>query len=130
MDIEKQLAPFSLIEHDGNISLYLCTSENYRKDLFKTRKKDGFTGTGYDWESLATAFIDEIMPECKSCIKFDPENKMFCAYSEDLEIMKQFAVSFKNACDEDTVIRNIFAKAIPDEAPPKMSIKSILDLLK
>ena len=126
MNFEDHIDPFSWHEHDNEASVTLYASDGYKKDLFKTRKKDGFRGTGYDWESLAQAFLNEVMPEIKESIKFDSENGMFCAYSSDLEALKTFAVSFKNACEDDALLHRVFSHAKPDTPPTAQDINDFL----
>ena len=129
MNLEDLIYPFSWMEHDESASVCLYASEGYKKELFQTRKKDGFRGTGYDWESLAQTFLDEIMPEIKERIEFDSEHGMFCAYSSDLEALKSFVVSFKNACEDDTLICRVFSHAKPDTPPSAESVKNFLNEL-
>ena len=48
MNFTKLIAPFSWIEHDDkSASVTLYTSVKYKKELFKTRKRERFTGSGY-----------------------------------------------------------------------------------
>jgi len=129
MSFDDMIYPFFWVEDGESASVCLSASERYKKELFQTRKKDGFRGTGYDWESLAQAFLDETMPEIREGIEFDSENGMFCAYSSDLESLKSFIVSFKNACEDDALILRIFSNAKPDELPSAQSIKDVINKL-
>ncbi len=36
---------------------------------------------------------------------------MFCAYSSDIEALKEFALLFKEACEDDKLIRDLFLRA-------------------
>lgn len=84
---------------------------SYRSEVFEARADEGFEGNGYDWASLAAVFVNEYMPEWVDMIHFDPEADMFCAYSENSEAIKRFAVRLKQACEDETVIRDLFSRA-------------------
>ena len=125
MDLSSNISPFSWIEHDdGNVSVTLYASEKYKKKLFITRKKDRFWGSGYDWDSLATVFIQEKMPDLRDTIRFDSEQGMFCAYSSDIDALKSFISEFKTACENDDLISDIFSRAIPEEPITKEDMRS------
>ena len=51
-------------------------------------------------------FLDEKVPELKDAIDFDSEASMFC-----IEALKKFALSFKEACEDDKLIRDLFSRA-------------------
>ncbi len=109
-NFEKAIEPFFLVRHPDSVSMCLNVG-NYKEELFKIRADEGFEGNGYDWASLAKSFIDNSAPEFKNIIRFDPEGSMFCAYSSNEEALKQFATLFKQVCEEDSVIQNLFLKA-------------------
>lgn len=44
-------------------------------------------------------------------IRFDPEADMFCAYSADRAALQAFAARFKQACEDDALIRDLFSRA-------------------
>lgn len=109
--IADQIRPFVLVQHDnGNVSMILNVGE-YKAELFESRADEGFEGNGYDWGSLAAVFLEETMPELAGVIRFDPEGSMFCAYSNQREAMYRFAAGFKQACEDDARIRDLFARA-------------------
>ncbi|MDF2658118.1 MAG: glucan biosynthesis protein [Paenibacillus sp.] len=109
--VADQIRPFVLVQHDGgNVSMILNVGE-YKAELFELRADEGFEGNGYDWGSLAAVFLEEKMPELTGVIRFDPEASMFCAYSSEREAMYRFATGFKQACEDDALIRDLFARA-------------------
>ncbi|MEI0559909.1 Imm51 family immunity protein [Brachyspira intermedia] len=55
--------------------------------------------------------LDKKVHELKDAIDFDSEASMFCAYSSDIEALKKFALSFKEACEDDKLIRDLFSRA-------------------
>ncbi|MFB9279803.1 immunity 51 family protein [Cohnella cellulosilytica] len=111
---EDELKPFIWIEHDsGNVSIIL-NAGSYKQELFDTRADEGFEGSGYDWGSLAAVYLEEKLPELEGIVRFDPEADMFCAYSKNREALLRFAAGFKQACENDELIRDLFSRAILD----------------
>jgi hypothetical protein len=110
MEFEDKIKPFFWVEHENSVSVCLNIGE-YKAAIFQTRDDEGFEGNGYDWESLAKVFIDEKMPEQNGIIEFDSEAGMFCAYSSNAEALKTFIVSFKDACENDELINDLFSRA-------------------
>jgi hypothetical protein len=111
--LKEQISPFFWVEHANSFSVCLNAGE-YKSEVFATREDDGFEGNGYDWTSLASVFIAERMPELEEVVKFDPEAGMFCAYSPDAVALKRFILSFKTACEDDILIRDLFSRAVLD----------------
>lgn len=113
MDInnfETVIYPFFWVEHEKNVSVCLNVGE-YKTEIFETREEEGFEGNGYDWASLAQVFLEEQKPELVNIVKFDPEGSMFCAYSSDSAALKTFILSFKEACENETLILDLFSRA-------------------
>lgn len=110
MDFKEQIKPFFWVEHETSASVCLNVG-TYKVELFQTRAKEGFEGNGYDWSSLALVFLEEQLPELKGVVGFDPEGSMFCAYSKDREALKRFILRFKEACENDAFITDLFSRA-------------------
>ncbi|AIQ21203.1 glucan biosynthesis protein [Paenibacillus sp. FSL H7-0357] len=106
-----QLKPFILVEQDNGGMSVILNAGSYKAELFQTREDEGFEGSGYDWASLASVFLEEKMPELADSIHFDPEADMFCAYSSNREAVQSFAAGFKAACEDDALIRDLFSRA-------------------
>ena len=113
MSIENYIAPFKLVTHDTSVSVILTVGD-YKAELFDARAEEGFLGNGYDWASLAAVFLSEKMPHLEEVIHFNPEADLFCCYAKDKEALEQFAVAFKEACENEPLIRELFSKAILD----------------
>jgi len=109
MSFADDIAPFIVVSYETGNSLLLDVG-SYKNELFETRQDEGFEGGGYDWESLAKIFLKEKKPELADVIGFDSESSMFCAYSQDLELLKDFAISFHYACEDDDLIRELFSR--------------------
>lgn len=105
-----QLAPFFWVEHENSASVCLNVGE-YLQEVFDTRAEEGFEGSGYDWESLARVFLDEQNPDLTEKVDFDSEGSMFCAYSKDAGALEEFIHGFKAACEERTLILDLFSRA-------------------
>ena len=109
MNFEKDIEPFRWCKHEKSVSVILNAGE-YKSEIFESRADEGFEGGGYDWASLARVFLDEKASHLKS-IKFDPEGSMFCVYSDNEEELKEFTLSFKNACEDSELILDLFSRA-------------------
>lgn len=107
---EKEITPFFWVEHEESASVCLYVGE-YLQEVFDTRADEGFEGNGYDWGSLAQVFLDEKCPDLPKKIGFDPEGSMFCAYSRDKEVLADFILRFKKACEDKPLILDLFSKA-------------------
>jgi hypothetical protein len=110
MDFKEQIEPFWWVQHKDSVSFCLSVGE-YKNEIFEARADEGFEGNGYDWASLATVFIAEQMPELADDIEFDPEAGMFCVYSENEASLRQFALAFREACDNDELLAELFSRA-------------------
>ncbi|WP_139923324.1 immunity 51 family protein [Hymenobacter sp. DG01] len=104
------LRPFFWSEHENSASVCLEVG-GYRNEIFATRAAEGFEGSGYDWASLAQVFLTEQQPQLAGIVKFDPEGSMFCAYSADKEALKQFALAFKIALDDERIATDLLSRA-------------------
>jgi hypothetical protein len=110
IDFEESIKPFSWTEYEGSYSVTLTVGE-YKAEVFRRRREEGFLGTGYDWVSLALVFLNEKMPELSDQIDFDPEADTFCAYSEDSDALKAFSLAFKAACEDWRLVQDLFSRA-------------------
>ncbi|MCL1616423.1 immunity 51 family protein [Bacteroides sp. ET71] len=109
-DFEVIIQPFFWVDHESTASVCLNVGE-YKAEIFQAREDEGFEGNGYDWESLAHVFVEEQVPELSEKISFDPEGSMFCAYSKDKDALKEFILKFKDACENETLIMDLFSRA-------------------
>lgn len=66
---------------------------------------------GIYWGSLAQVFLDERCLELQEKIDFAPEADMFCAYSEDKAALADFILRFKKACEDKSLILDLFSRA-------------------
>jgi len=110
LELEKKILPFFWVNHDDSYSVCLNAGE-YKEELFLSRADEGFEGGGYDWGSLALVFLTEKMPELESIVNFDPEASMFTAYSSDKKALENFILTFKEACEDNDLILDLFSRA-------------------
>ena len=118
-DLNKQLEPFKFMVFDEGredvwATLVLWLNEDYKQNVFDTRQEDGFIGNGYDWNSLATVFLEEKMPELVDALSFDSEEGLFSIGSEDVEAVKKFAIRFKALCDDESEMMDLLSRATLD----------------
>ncbi|MFC4304304.1 immunity 51 family protein [Cohnella boryungensis] len=109
--LAEKVKPFLLVEHNNGKSSVILAIGTYKDEVFQTRADEGFEGNGYDWGSLAAVFLEERMPQLMGIVHFDPEASMFCAYSDNREALQSFSIGFKDACEDDAVIRDLFSRA-------------------
>jgi len=109
-NFEETIKPFFWVENKTSVSVCLSIGD-YKNEIFESRAEEGFEGGGYDWGSLAAVFLAEKMPELEGIVKLDPESSMFCAYSSDSEALKQFIIGFKAACEDESLIMDLFSRA-------------------
>lgn len=114
MTTRDKIKPFVIVDYDLGAALHLYSVEDYKHELFDTRKDEGFTGCGYDWTELAELFIQDRMPDIADDIQFDPEYSMFTANADDSIILEAFGSAFKAALDDDFYILRLF-----NQLPPK-----------
>lgn len=107
---KNEIAPFSWVEQGNEASVCLEAGE-YLQEVFDSRSDEGFEGNGYDWGSLAQVFLDERCLELQEKIDFDPEADMFCAYSEDKAALADFILRFKKACEDKSLILDLYSRA-------------------
>lgn len=118
-DLNKQLEPFKLMVFDEGTedvwaTLVLWLNEDYKQNVFDTRQEERFLGNGYDWNSLATVFLEEKMPELVDALSFDSEEGLFSIGSEDVEAVKKFAIRFKALCDDESEMMDLLSRATLD----------------
>ena len=104
------IKPFFWVEHENNVSVCLNVGE-YKSEIFQLREDEGFEGNGYDWGSLAKIFLEEQKAELMEVVKFDPEAGMFCAYSSNTDALKTFIIAFRETCENETLIQDLFSRA-------------------
>lgn len=109
-DFDTAIEPFFWVEHDGSVSVCLDAGE-YKSEVFRSREDEGFEGSGYDWSSLARVFLNEREPGLAGLVDFDSEASMFCAYSSNADALKSFILSFRKACDDDALLRDLLSRA-------------------
>lgn len=108
---KQAIAPFLWVEHATGVSVIMNEVGDYQQFIFDSRADEGFTGNGYDWQSLAVVFLKETLPELVDVINFDSESGMFCAYSDNQTALNTFVVAFKKACENKALILALFQKA-------------------
>ena len=118
-ELNKQLEPFKLMVFDEETedvwaTLVLWLNEDYKQNVFGTRQEEGFLGNGYDWNSLATVFLEEKMPELVDALSFVSEAGFFSIGSEDVEAVNKFAVGFKAMFNDESEMTDLLSRAILD----------------
>lgn len=110
-EINQIIQPFKFIEYETDVgkgySVILNVGE-YKNHIFEMRKNDGFEGGGYDWASLASAFLDLYLSHLAQCVNFDPEADMFSAHSADKAVLVTFITQFHEFCENEPKMIELF----------------------
>ena len=104
------ISPFFITDEYG-YSLCLDTGSDFCRDVFTSRADEGFEGSGYDWDALAAQFLNECMPYLIQYIIFDSEAGMFCAMSEDREVLEDLAKGLLELCVDKDRLADILSRA-------------------
>ena len=107
----RKIEPFRWTFDEEQYTLYLEIANGYLSDLFRTRADEGFLGNGYDWEALAEIFLAEIYEGEDESFEFDSEADTFIVYSEDGIALSDFALAFREACEDRELIADLFTRA-------------------
>jgi len=115
-------APFVIGQHEGRDAFYYETA-GFKIDVFEGMEYDGepLDGTALDWEILAEAYVEIMVPELKEKIELDSEDAIFegvgtgvdkfWVYADDLATLEEFAKGFRDMCDDDEQIRYLLSRA-------------------
>ena len=103
-------APFFLI--DGRYKALVLFESNFkgRAHIFKERAKEGWTGNGLDWNSVAQAVIAEKLPKFADKFTFD-SNVGFFSVSGDLASLTLLGYVLKITFYDEHVLRDILFRA-------------------
>lgn len=115
MTIRDKIKPFVIVEYETGGTLQLYSVEDYKSELFDSRKSEGFTGSSTEWRMLAELFAAEEMPDILDDIEFETETDMFTVYADDCVLLESFAMQFKAALDNDEYIYPLFMRLPPCE---------------
>ena len=63
------------------------------------------------WHIGRVIVEEEQKTELIEIIKFDPEADMFCVYSSNPDALKSFIIAFKETCENETLIQDLFLRA-------------------
>lgn len=113
MTIRDKIRPFTIVDYAEGGTLTLYSVEDYKQEIFDTRKDEGFTGNAYDWIMLAEAFARDNMPDVLEDIAFEPESDILTIYADDVILLESFAMQFKQALDNDEYIYPLFNTLSP-----------------
>lgn len=104
-------APFILSDEGKYGSLLLSDQHMVDKfHVFEELADDGWSGNGYDWNSIAQVIVSEQLPDLESQIEFDPEAGMFSARGPHSAVA-QLAVAMSSAFRDDSILRDLLSRA-------------------
>lgn len=105
-------APFVLREMDGEASLILADAAFAAKEhVFAERAEDGWSGNGYDWNSVIQVLVTEQLdPAAAEKLDYDPEAGTFAAYGPRPEL-ERLAVVAAATYHDDAKLRDALSRA-------------------
>lgn len=77
-------------------------------------ERQGWTGGGYDWTSLARVLVAEQLYEIQSQISYDPEAGMFSAHGP-LDALKLLGAAMQKLYNDGAAIRDLLYRAELDD---------------
>ena len=110
-EFSRKIEPFRWISNEGQYTLFLAIENGYLTEIFQKRADEGFLGNGYDWEALVEIFLAEIYEGDDESFEFDSEADTFVVYSEDPIALSDFALAFREACNDLDLIADLFSRA-------------------
>jgi hypothetical protein len=84
-----------------------------KEHIFEERKSEGWTGSGYDWASIARVLVAEQLPDLECDLSFDPEGGMFSA-SGSRPALERLGKAMSAAFQDDKILRNLLSRAAID----------------
>lgn len=110
-DFNEQIHPFKWVVKNQQYSVVLYDVSNYKSDIFKIRADEGFGNNGFCWQMLAIQFLEEQSDtDMEDQINTYANVDMFCAYSDNAKVLKEFILEFKSTCENDKLIADIFSR--------------------
>jgi hypothetical protein len=105
-------APFVLHEIDGESSLILEDAAFGAKEhIFAERADDGWSGNGYDWNSVIQVLVAEQLDSAAAeQLDYDPEGGTFAAYGPRGPL-EQLAVVAAATYHDDAKLRDALSRA-------------------
>jgi hypothetical protein len=104
-------APFILMERGGYRSLLLTDEHMAAKfHVFEALGEDGWSGNGYDWNSIAQVVVAERLSELEGQLSFDPEAGMFSAQGSRAAL-ESLGRTLQAVFNDEDQIRDLLSRA-------------------
>lgn len=104
-------APFVFVDEGAHRSLILSDQHMEVKfPIFDEKAGDGWSGNGYDWQSVAQVIVAERLPEFASELSFDSEAGMFAATGSRAALEK-LGTAMQSAFRDDAALRDVLSRA-------------------
>lgn len=104
-------APFTLLDTGEHCSLLLSDEHMMAKvHVFEELGDEGWSGNGYDWNSIAQVVVSEELPDLAEQLEFDPEAGMFCALGPR-DALEQLGAAMASAYSSEERLRDLLSRA-------------------
>lgn len=105
-------APFVLISSD-EYTLYLTEDGLLNKRyIFIELEDEGWSGNGYDWESIARTVLEEQLFDLEEAIDFDSDASMFSANGSH-DALTQLGRAMQAVYHDDDLLREMLGRTEP-----------------
>lgn len=104
--LKETIQPFKWSSEHGRYTLFLDAGILHADSFAKSN----LFGNGYDWEKIATAFIESHMPEIRKKVSFDCEADIFSMRSSSKKLLKEFALAFHEFVLDKTTFENLLSQ--------------------
>lgn len=104
-------APFILMESGEFRSLLLSDRDMVERfHVFEELSGEGWSGNGYDWNSIAQVIMSEQLPDLMDVISFDPEAGMFSAQGPRAAL-ERLGAAMSAAFQDEEILRDLLSRA-------------------
>lgn len=104
-------APFTLLDTGKHRSLLLSEDDMMAKvHVFEELGDEGWSGNGYDWNSIAQVVVSEELPGLAKQLEFDPEAGMFCALGPR-KALERLGAAMASAYNSEERLRDLLSRA-------------------
>lgn len=97
--LNKEIAPFQIMNHRGVFSLYLYEMNKYKSELLAEGR------SCCEWDNLFKTFTCDILKDSRFELTTDFESGMLCVYSDELACLKDLGIKFKRECDDKRLFK-------------------------
>jgi hypothetical protein len=101
--------PFILIDGNFRALVMFNHAMAFKSDIFAERSREGWTGNGDDWTSIAQVLVADEIPLCAEKITYDSDADIFSA-SGSRFILEKLGAKLQAIFQNDDAIRKLMSR--------------------